>query len=230
MTPFAVRRLEYIAARELAVSSTSSSIASKAAHSVNFMRPDDRVPRRRASGAAVAQRLARGERALIVAEDDRRRRHRAGRVGAAENQPHRADISKMLVHSARAQRGRRSGGPRRRGSTPRSTPAARCWCSTPRVPRRSDCTSAAAGNASARSRSTRCCPTDRSATPWSSTRTSPSVDARLDLATARAVFPRGANDTSRLPATPRARPPRSPFCPRDARDAFAANAESSRSA
>jgi GNAT superfamily N-acetyltransferase len=54
----------------------------------------------------VGESLARGERALVVAEDD------AGIVGTAqavwadaENQPHRADVAKMLVH----RRARRAG-------------------------------------------------------------------------------------------------------------------------
>jgi GNAT superfamily N-acetyltransferase len=73
--------------------------------SVNFM-----LPMTRAKAAAfwdtVAASLARGERALVVAEDS------AGIVGTAqaiwataENQPHRADVAKMLVH----RRARRSG-------------------------------------------------------------------------------------------------------------------------
>jgi GNAT superfamily N-acetyltransferase len=66
--------------------------------SVSFM-----LPMTRAKAGAfwknVAASLARGERALVVAEDS------AGIVGTAqavwadaENQPHRADVAKMLVH------------------------------------------------------------------------------------------------------------------------------------
>jgi GNAT superfamily N-acetyltransferase len=54
----------------------------------------------------VAEGVARGERALVVAEDD------AGIVGTVhlildlpENQPHRADLSKMLVHRRARRRG-----------------------------------------------------------------------------------------------------------------------------
>lgn len=66
--------------------------------SVSFMQP---MTRAKAEGfwKHVAASLARGERALIVAEDA------AGIVGTAqaiwataENQPHRADVAKMLVH------------------------------------------------------------------------------------------------------------------------------------
>jgi len=73
--------------------------------SVSFM-----LPMTRAKAGAfwknVAASLARGERALVVAEDS------AGIVGTAqavwadaENQPHRADVAKMLVH----RRARRQG-------------------------------------------------------------------------------------------------------------------------
>lgn len=54
----------------------------------------------------VAAATARGERALLVAEDD------SGIIGTAqlildlpENQPHRADLSKMLVHRRARRRG-----------------------------------------------------------------------------------------------------------------------------
>ncbi len=73
--------------------------------SVSFMHP--LTPER--AGAfwqAVAEGVAQGERALLVAEDD------AGIVGTVqlvlaqpENQPHRADLAKMLVH----RRARRAG-------------------------------------------------------------------------------------------------------------------------
>jgi GNAT superfamily N-acetyltransferase len=54
----------------------------------------------------VAEAVARGERALLVAEDE------AGIVGTVqlilalpENQPHRADVAKMLVHRRARRRG-----------------------------------------------------------------------------------------------------------------------------
>jgi len=73
--------------------------------SVGFMQP---LPRDRAVAfwRRVAQGVAAGERALLVAEDAR------GLCGTVqlvldqpENQPHRADVSKMLVH----RRARRQG-------------------------------------------------------------------------------------------------------------------------
>ena len=66
--------------------------------SVSFMWPMTRA-KAEAYWKRVAGSLSRGERALIVAEDE------LGVVGTAqavwaepENQPHRADLSKMLVH------------------------------------------------------------------------------------------------------------------------------------
>jgi GNAT superfamily N-acetyltransferase len=73
--------------------------------SVSFMHP---LPRDKALAfwQRVADGVARGERALIVAEDD------SGIVGTVQlvldqpdNQPHRADLSKMLVLRRARQRG-----------------------------------------------------------------------------------------------------------------------------
>jgi GNAT superfamily N-acetyltransferase len=73
--------------------------------SVSFMLPIARATAT-AFWRGVADGVARGERVLLVAEDG------AGIVGTAqlilampENQPHRADVAKMLVH----RRGRRQG-------------------------------------------------------------------------------------------------------------------------
>ncbi|MDM0004656.1 GNAT family N-acetyltransferase [Variovorax sp. J22G73] len=73
--------------------------------SVSFMLP--LAPERAlAFWRQVAEGVARGERALLVAEDDE------GIVGTVqlvlsqpENQPHRADLSKMLVHRRARRRG-----------------------------------------------------------------------------------------------------------------------------
>lgn len=74
--------------------------------SVSFMWP---LPREKAIAfwAGVAEGVQRGERVLVVAEDE------AGRiVGTAQlivaqpdNQPHRADVAKMLVHRRARRRG-----------------------------------------------------------------------------------------------------------------------------
>ncbi len=73
--------------------------------SVSFMHPLAR-DKALAFWSRVAEGAARGERALLVAEDD------AGIVGTVqlvldqpENQPHRADLSKMLVHRRARRRG-----------------------------------------------------------------------------------------------------------------------------
>ena len=73
--------------------------------SVSFMHPLS-LQKALAFWRGVADDVARGERALLVADDD------SGIVGTvqlvlaqAENQPHRADLAKMLVH----RRARRQG-------------------------------------------------------------------------------------------------------------------------
>ena len=73
--------------------------------SVSFMHPLS-LQKALAFWRGVADGVARGERALLVADDD------SGVVGTvqlvlaqAENQPHRADLAKMLVH----RRARRQG-------------------------------------------------------------------------------------------------------------------------
>jgi GNAT superfamily N-acetyltransferase len=73
--------------------------------SVSFMHPLS-PQRARAFWQHVAHELSRGTRALLVAEDDQ------GIVGTVqllleqpENQPHRADLAKMLVHRRARQQG-----------------------------------------------------------------------------------------------------------------------------
>ena len=73
--------------------------------SVSFMHPLA-LPRARAFWQRVADEVARGERALLVADDA------AGIAGTVqlvlaqpENQPHRADLAKMLVHRRARQQG-----------------------------------------------------------------------------------------------------------------------------
>ena len=66
--------------------------------SVNFMRPMTRAKAEQ-YWRGVSASLGRGERALIVAEDSRGVMGTAQAVWAPqENQPHRADVAKMLVH------------------------------------------------------------------------------------------------------------------------------------
>jgi GNAT superfamily N-acetyltransferase len=105
MPNFTVRELRSIGARELVGLCDVLIDCVEGGASVNFMHPMTRA-KAEAFWQLVALSLARGERALIVAEDAQ------GIVGTAqavwagpENQPHRADIAKMLVH----RRARRSG-------------------------------------------------------------------------------------------------------------------------
>ena len=120
--------------------------------SVSFMWP---LPRERALAfwAGVAEGVRAGERVLLIGEDA------AGRiigtvqliVAQPDNQPHRADVAKMLVHRSARRRGlaqRLLVAPARRAS--------RCWCSTPSpAGTPSACMREAAGSRSARSRTTR---------------------------------------------------------------------------
>jgi GNAT superfamily N-acetyltransferase len=73
--------------------------------SVSFMAPLSRE-RARAFWRGVADGVSRGERVLLVAEDAE---GVAGTVqlitGLPENQPHRADVAKMLVHRRARRRG-----------------------------------------------------------------------------------------------------------------------------
>ena len=94
-----VRQLEAIGSRELAglVDVLIDCVAGGA--SVNFMWPMTRA-KAETFWRGVAESLARGERALIVAEDERGEIMGTAQAvwAGPENQPHRADIAKMLVH------------------------------------------------------------------------------------------------------------------------------------
>ena len=140
--------------------------------SVSFMLPLSRE-RAQAFWRRIADDVASGARALLVAEDD------SGICGTVqlildlpENQPHRVDLAKLLVHrrARRQGEGRRSRGPRRR---PRATAAGRCSCSTPsRTASQRVFTRASGGAASETSRGTRYCRAAVSAARPSSTGTS----------------------------------------------------------
>ena len=102
---YTIRRVDAIDERELAELCDVLLDCVAGGASVNFMAPMSRA-KAEAFWRGVAASLARAERALVVAEDAH------GIVGTAqavwagpENQPHRADIAKMLVH----RRARRSG-------------------------------------------------------------------------------------------------------------------------
>ena len=101
-----LRRLEAIGARELDGLCAVLIDCVEGGASVNFMLPMTRA-KAEAYWHSVAASLARGERAVVVAEDDR------GEIlGTAqaiwapqENQPHRADLSKMLVRRSARRHG-----------------------------------------------------------------------------------------------------------------------------
>jgi GNAT superfamily N-acetyltransferase len=104
-TPFALRRLERVGAPELEGLTDVLIDCVEGGASVSFL-----APLRRARALAFWRRVADGvaavERALIVAEDER------GLCGTVqlvlaqpENQPHRADLAKMLVHRRARRRG-----------------------------------------------------------------------------------------------------------------------------
>ncbi len=94
-----VRRLDSIGAPELDGLCEVLIDCVEGGASVNFMWPMTRAKAER-YWRGVAESLARGERALVVAEGE------GGAIlgtaqavwASPENQPHRADISKMLVH------------------------------------------------------------------------------------------------------------------------------------
>lgn len=93
-----VRRLDSIGPRELAGLCDVLIDCVEGGASVNFMWPITRAKTEK-YWRGVAESLARGERALVIAEDVQ-----GNIMGTAqavwagpENQPHRADISKMLV-------------------------------------------------------------------------------------------------------------------------------------
>lgn len=104
-TTITIRRLMAPSPAELAALTDVLIDCVEGGASVSFMLPLSRE-RALAFWQRVADGVARDERALLVAEDE------AGIVGTVqlvfdlpENQPHRADLAKMLVH----RRGRRRG-------------------------------------------------------------------------------------------------------------------------
>src|ERR1700759_1097638 len=101
-----VRSLQAIAESELHALSDVLIDCVEAGASVSFMLP---ITREKADAfwRSTAAGLARGERAVLIAEDENGAI--AGTVqviwAQPENQPHRADVAKMLVHRRARRRG-----------------------------------------------------------------------------------------------------------------------------
>jgi GNAT superfamily N-acetyltransferase len=99
VSAFKVRQLETLSSREFGGLCEVLMDCVEGGASVSFMHPMT-LAKAVEFWRDVATSIARGERALVVAEDD------AGTIvgtaqavwAAAENQPHRADVAKMLVH------------------------------------------------------------------------------------------------------------------------------------
>ncbi len=105
MTTFTVRRLHTIGDAEIEGLADVLMDVVEGGASVSFMHPFTRE-KAIAFWRGVAAGVAAGERAIVVAEDEH------GVCGTAqlllslpENQPHRADLAKMLVHRRARRRG-----------------------------------------------------------------------------------------------------------------------------
>lgn len=99
MSAFTVRRLDTLTSREFGGLCDVLIDCVEGGASVSFMRPMT-LAKAAEFWREVAGSMARGERALLVAEDEH-----GAIIGTAqtvwatpENQPHRADVAKMLVH------------------------------------------------------------------------------------------------------------------------------------
>jgi GNAT superfamily N-acetyltransferase len=99
MSTFTVRRLDRLTSREFGGLCEVLMDCVEGGASVSFMHPMT-LTKAADFWRGVAASLARGERALVVAEDEN-----GAIIGTAqavwaqpENQPHRADVAKMLVH------------------------------------------------------------------------------------------------------------------------------------
>jgi GNAT superfamily N-acetyltransferase len=105
MTAFTVRRLQTVTDVEIAGLADLLIDVVEGGASVSFMHPFTRE-KAIAFWQGVAQGVQAGERAIVIAEDE------LGVCGTAqlilslpENQPHRADLAKMLVHRRTRRRG-----------------------------------------------------------------------------------------------------------------------------
>lgn len=99
MSAFTVRRVDVITSREFGGLCEVLVDCVEAGASVSFMSPMT-LAKAAEFWRGVAAGVARGERALIIAQDSEGRVLGTAQAlwAQAENQPHRADIAKMLVH------------------------------------------------------------------------------------------------------------------------------------
>lgn len=99
MNRFTVRQLDTLTSREFGGLCEVLMDCVEGGASVNFMQPMT-LAKAAEFWREVAASLNRGERALVVAEDEHGAILGTAQVvwATAENQPHRADVAKMLVH------------------------------------------------------------------------------------------------------------------------------------
>jgi GNAT superfamily N-acetyltransferase len=99
MSAFTVRQLETLSSREFGGLCEVLIDCIAGGASVSFMHPMT-MAKAAEFWREVAASMARGERALLVAEDEHGAVMGTAQVvwATAENQPHRADVAKMLVH------------------------------------------------------------------------------------------------------------------------------------
>ncbi len=99
MSAFTVRRLHTLTSREFGGLCDVLMDCVNGGASVSFMHPMT-VAKAAEFWREVAASMARGERALLIAEDEHGTVIGTAQVvwASPENQPHRADVAKMLVH------------------------------------------------------------------------------------------------------------------------------------
>jgi GNAT superfamily N-acetyltransferase len=99
MSAFTVRRLETLSSREFGGLCDVLIDCVEGGASVSFMHPMT-VAKAAEFWREVAASMARGERALLIAQDEQGSVIGTAQVvwASPENQPHRADVAKMLVH------------------------------------------------------------------------------------------------------------------------------------
>ena len=99
MNAFTVRRLENLSSREFGGLCDVLIDCVEGGASVSFMHPMT-MAKAAEFWREVAASMARGERALLIAEDEQGAVIGTAQViwASPENQPHRADVAKMLVH------------------------------------------------------------------------------------------------------------------------------------